>query len=53
MLQPIPMKLLLLWVWAEQAIFGRAKTDFKIQVLNLNRLTNIQFSVWGGYKLEK
>ena len=46
-LQTIQMKLILLWVWAEQAVLGRAKNCFKIQVLNLNRLTNTPFSVWG------
>ena len=27
--------------------FGQSKNCFKIQVLNLNRLTNTPFSVWG------
>ena len=30
--QTIHMKLILLWVWAEQAVLGRAKTALKIQV---------------------
>ena len=38
-LQTIQMKLILLWVWAEQAVLGRAKTALKIQVWNLDRLT--------------
>ena len=30
-LQTIQMKLILLWVWAEQAILGRAKTALKFK----------------------
>ena len=33
-LQTIQMKLILLWVWAEQAVLGRAKTalEFKYEI---------------------
>ena len=30
-LQTIQMKLILLWVWAEQAVLGRAKTALKFK----------------------
>ena len=30
-LQTIQMKLLLLWVWAERAVLGRAKTALKFK----------------------
>ena len=30
-LQAIQMKLILLWVWAEQAVWGRAKTALKFK----------------------
>ena len=30
-LQTIQMKLILLWVWAEQAVMGRAKTALKFK----------------------
>ena len=30
-LQPIQMKLILLWVWAELAVLGRAKTALKFK----------------------
>ena len=42
-LQTIQMKLILLCVWAEPAVLGSAKTA----LWNLNRLTHIQFNVWG------
>ena len=45
--QTIQMKLILLCVWAEPAVLGSTKTALKIQIWNLNRLTHIQFNVWG------
>ena len=47
-LQTIQMKLILLCVWAEQAILGSAKTalKFKYEIL-ICRLTQIQFNVFG------
>ena len=30
-LQTIQMKVILLWVWAEQAVLGRAKTALKFE----------------------
>ena len=45
-LQTIQMKLILLWVWAERAVLGRAKTASKFKY-DLHRLTHIPFNEWG------
>ena len=47
------MKDVLLWVWAEQAVFGRAKTalKFKYEILIGS---HVYHSMYGaGHKLEK
>ena len=46
-LQTIQMKLILLCVLAEPADLGSSKTALKFKYLN--RLTHIQFNVWGQY----
>ena len=49
--QTIQMKLILLCVWSELVVVLSAKTALKfkyeIQIWNSNRLTHIQFNVWG------
>ena len=47
-LQTIQMKLIPLWVWAERAVLGSAKTalKFKYEIFK-GKLTHIQFNVWG------
>ena len=41
------MNLMLLWVWAEWAVLGRAKIALKFKYGIKNRLTHITFHVWG------
>ena len=47
------MKLILLWVWAEQAIFGSAKTalKFKYEIWIGQHIYDSMYGAW--YKLEK
>ena len=52
-LQKIQMKLILSWVWAERAVFGRAKTALKFKY-EIEIGQQIFHSMYGaGYKLEK
>ena len=47
------MKLKLLWVWAERAVLGRAKTALKFKY-EIQIGQQIYHSMYGaGYKLEK
>ena len=52
-LQTSQMKLILLWVWAERAVLGRAKTALKFKY-EIHIGQQIYHSMYGaGYKLEK
>ena len=52
-LQTIQMKLILLWVWVEPVVFGRAKTalKFKYEILIGKHIYNSMYGA--GHKLEK